>query len=227
MMNGSTCRCVLWSTRFAGSKPYSWSAGFTSQAMRHFWSLASKWVIGPAPLFDARMFFQVVSTSAPSGVTRPRPVTTTRRIFSIFSSKTNGLPIGSGSRSCRHTALLGGSQRTRSALVLVDIVDRVVNGRDLLRGVVRNLDSELFLESHHQLDDVEAVGAEIVDEAGVFGHLVGLDSQMFDDDLLHPIGGLAHVTLPPFSFCAALAMPLAPRKSAPWSLRFPGLGPCR
>src|SRR5437763_8904138 len=174
--------------------------------MRHFWSLASNLVIGPAPLFDARMFFQLVSTSPPSGVTRPRPVTTTRRMFSIFvSSKTNGLPIGSGSRSCRRSALLGGSQRTRSALVLVDIVDRVVNGRDLLRGIVRNLGSELFLESHHQLDDVEAVGAEIVDEARVLRHLVRLDAEMFDDDLLHPIGSLAHVTLPPFSFCAALA----------------------
>src|SRR4051794_32914279 len=141
--------------------------------MRHFWSLASKWVIGPAPLLAARMFFQLVSTSPPSGVTSPRPVTTTRRMFSIFvSSKTNGLPIGSGSRSCRLPALLGGSQRTRSALVLVDIVDCVVNGRDLLRGVVGNLDSELFLESHHQLDDVEAVGAEIVDEARILRHLV-------------------------------------------------------
>src|SRR3954466_6683742 len=194
IMKGSTWRWVLWSTRLPGSKPYSWSAGLTSQAMRHFWSPPSKWGIGPAPLFDARMFFQVVSTSAPSGVTRPRPVTTTRRMFSIFSSKTNGLPIGSGSRLCRHTALQGGRQRTRSALVLVDIVDRVVNGRDLLRGVVRDLDPELFLESHHQLDDVEAVGAEIVDEARVLRHLVRLDSEMFDDDLLHPIGCLAHVT---------------------------------
>src|ERR671911_336783 len=61
MMNGSTWRCVLWSTRLLGSKPYSWSAGFTSQAIRHFWSDASKRVIVPAPLFDARMFAQVVS----------------------------------------------------------------------------------------------------------------------------------------------------------------------
>jgi len=57
--------------------------GFTSQAMRHFWSLASKWVIGPAPLLLARMFFQLVSTSPPSGVTRPSPVTTTRRMLSL------------------------------------------------------------------------------------------------------------------------------------------------
>jgi hypothetical protein len=29
--------------------------------MRHFWSLASNFVIGPAPLFDAMMFFQLVA----------------------------------------------------------------------------------------------------------------------------------------------------------------------
>src|SRR5690606_32754527 len=48
--------------------------------MRHFWSEASKLVIGPAPLLPARMLAQLVSTSPPSGVTRPSPVTTTRRI---------------------------------------------------------------------------------------------------------------------------------------------------
>jgi hypothetical protein len=55
-------------------------AGFTSQAMVHFWSLASNLVIGPAPLFPAIRFRQLVSTSPPNGVTRPRPVTTTRRM---------------------------------------------------------------------------------------------------------------------------------------------------
>ena len=38
--------------------------------------------------------------------------------------------------------------------------------------------------------------------------LSGFDAEMFDDDLLHPIGSLAHVELPPFCFCAALAMRL-------------------
>ena len=43
-------------------------------------SVASKRVIVPAPDLAAMMFFQAVSTSAPRGVTRPRPVTTTRRM---------------------------------------------------------------------------------------------------------------------------------------------------
>ena len=29
-------------------------------------------------------------------------------------------------------------------------------------------------------------------------HEYGFDAEMFDDDLLHPIGGLAHWKLPPF-----------------------------
>ncbi len=36
---------------------------------------------------------------------------------------------------------------------------------DLLGGVIGDLDFELFLEGHHQLNDIEAVRAQIVDEA--------------------------------------------------------------
>ena len=66
----------------------------------------------------------------------------------------------------------------------VDIGDRVVDSRDLLSGIVRNLDPELFLERHDQLDDVEAVGAQVVDKARIFRHLVGFDPEVLDDDLL-------------------------------------------
>src|SRR5689334_20923474 len=163
-MKGSTCRWILWSTRRDGSKPYSWSAGFTSHAMRHFWSLASNFVIGPAPLFEARMFFHVVSTSPPSGVTSPRPVTTTRRIsVTPFCLQNKRLPDWVREAVCAAFRRKRKKWRTRSALVLVDIVDRVANGRDLLGCVVGNFHPELFLESHDELDDVEAVGAEIVD----------------------------------------------------------------
>src|SRR6478672_11012385 len=212
-MKSSTWRWTLWSTRLSGSKPYSWSAGFTSQAMRHFWSLASNLVIGPAPLLAAMMFFQLVSTSAPSGGTSPRPVTTTRRMASLQMQQAqtrSGLSLlkpctvynvlrskGSRSTSSRRTDFF------RSALVLVDIIDRVTNRGDLFCSVIRNFDSELFFECHHQLDDVEAVRAKIIDEARVLGDLVGFDAEMFDDDLLHPIGSLAHVGLPPLCFCGS------------------------
>src|SRR6185295_4902202 len=102
-----------------------------------------------------------------------------------FSKTSGSLPAG------RRTRPL-----LRSGLVLVDIVDRVLDGRDLLGGVVRDLDPELLLERHDQLDDVEAVGAEIVDEARFLGDLVGFDAQMLDDDLLNAVGSFAH--MPPF-----------------------------
>src|SRR5690606_4842759 len=64
--------------------------------MVHFWLLASKRVICPAPLLPAMRFFHVVSTSPPSGVTRPRPVTTTRRMqFSdyVFQKEQQAQPV--------------------------------------------------------------------------------------------------------------------------------------
>src|SRR5687767_16016129 len=102
------------------------------------------------------MFFQLVSTVPPSGVTSPRPVTTTRRIFpnSVYASKTNGLPICFGKPFVPPSGAGGGSQRTRSALVLVDIGDGVTDRCDLLRGIVWDLDPELLLERHDQLDTV-------------------------------------------------------------------------
>src|SRR3982751_4663790 len=152
---------------------------------------------------------QAVSTSAPSGVTSPNPVTTTRRMaFSVLLAldlylKTKRPPapvetLGRGADSIFVGALSGpGIARTatpaRSALVLVDEGDRVLHGRDLLGGIIRNLDFKLFLEGHHQLDDVEAVGAQIIDEARVRRHLVFFDAQVLDNDLLNAVGGIAHV----------------------------------
>src|SRR3546814_18358127 len=77
-----------------------------------------------------------------------------------------------------------------------DLGARVLDGRDLLGSIVGDFDAEFFLERHHQLDDVEAVSAEIVDEARVLGALVGLDAELLDDDLLPALGGLAHVPSP-------------------------------
>src|SRR5215217_888173 len=166
------------------------------------------------------MFFQLVSTSPPSGETIPRPVTTTRRISSLLVFKSGGLQKSerlkrrtaprrrprrkraSGGSPGRGAVWARSSQSRRAArcsgLVVLDIVDRVLDGRDLLGRVVRNLDTELLFERHDQFDDVEAVGAEIVDEARFLGHLFGFDAEMLDDDFLHPIRGLAHESSLPF-----------------------------
>src|SRR5688572_18508678 len=151
------------------------------------------------------MLAQVVSTSPPSGVTRPSPVTTTRRIDTLQKAAgrtaagqketgptLHGLslsePVIQPAAKPRRTGVVAGL-----ALVLFDVLVGVANRVDLLGRVVGNLDAELFLEGHHQLDNVEAVGAEIVDEARVGSDLVFLDAQVLDYDLLHAVGGVAHV----------------------------------
>src|SRR3546814_21014456 len=73
-----------------------------------------------------------------------------------------------------------------------DLGARVLDGRDLLGSIVGDFDAEFFLERHHQLDDVQAVSAQIVDEARILGHLFGFDAQMLDDDFLYAIRGLTH-----------------------------------
>ena len=53
-------------------------------------------------------------------------------------------------------------------LVRRDVVDGLADGLDLLGVLVGDLDSELVLELHDQLDEVERVGVEILLERGLF-----------------------------------------------------------
>src|SRR5919112_3442259 len=76
----------------SGSNP------FTSQAKRteSFWG--SNFVIGAAPGVPASSALQVDSTSVPTGVTSPRPVTTTRcvKLFPyLFMEVRHGIADGS------------------------------------------------------------------------------------------------------------------------------------
>ena len=65
-------RACLRSIQFVGSKSFSSQAKWTGN------SLASNCLMSSAPDSPAIRFAQVVSTSLPSGVTMPSPVTTTR-----------------------------------------------------------------------------------------------------------------------------------------------------
>ncbi len=78
------------------------------------------------------------------------------------------------------------------ALGFVDIFDGVTDGDDGFGGVIGNFDAEFFLERHHQLDCVEAVGPQIFNERRGVRDLVGINIQMLDDDLLHALGSIAH-----------------------------------
>src|SRR5215472_1758161 len=83
--------------------------------------------------------------------------------------------------------------RTKSAFcVLLEKFYGVADGQNRFRGVVGNFAIEFFFERHDELDRVEAVGAEILDETGVFRDLVGVDAEIVHDDLFHPLGNITH-----------------------------------
>ena len=50
-----------------------------------------------------------------------------------------------------------------------------------------DLDAELFLERHDELDEVEAVGIEVLGEAGLPGHLGLVDREHLDRALLEGV----------------------------------------
>src|SRR5437660_7228110 len=83
--------------------------------------------------------------------------------------------------------------RDRSALcVFFEKFDRVTNGQNRFGGVVGDLAAKFFLKGHNELDRVETVGAEVIDEAGVLGHFVRLDAEMFHDDFFHALANITH-----------------------------------
>src|ERR1700741_4793007 len=107
----------------------------TPPAKRQEKADASNRVMGAMPDLPASRFCQPSSTLLPTGLIRPRPVTTTRREL-----------IRDG--VCLKRRPSGG------LLVLLRVVDRQLDGGDLLRLFVGNLDPELVLERHHEFDRV-------------------------------------------------------------------------
>ena len=59
-----------------------------------------------------------------------------------------------------------------------DVIDRLADRRDLLRVVVGDLDAELILELHDQLDQIERVGVEIFLERSLFRDLALVDTEL-------------------------------------------------
>src|SRR6185295_3575647 len=141
-----------------------------------------------SPAIRARQFSAVPT---PKGETRPIPVTATRR-------RAGGLKIvverlaGCGERRWWWSVLVAG--------VALDICDRFLDLADLLRLFVRDLDAELLLESHHPLDDVERIGAQVVGEAGVGRDFVLVHPELLDDDVLDLLRYICHRSDPPVWF---------------------------
>src|SRR5271169_1296677 len=129
----------------------------------------------------------------PRGVTSPMPVTTTRRI--PFSRTAGRSKVHGRKTSCDDDDTERRSECDGST-VRFDKADRILDRYDLFRRVVRDLTAEFLFESHHKFYRVEAVGAEIIDKAGILGHFRFVDAQVFDHDLFDPLGDVAHPFFP-------------------------------
>src|ERR1041385_3241982 len=173
----SRCLSSRLSNHLLASKP------FTSQPNLVAKSVTSNCVIGAAPLLPASKDAHVVSRSLPIGVTRPMPVTTTRR-------------MGISYRGLSRVSLRVG----------FDVVRRVLDGLDLLGIFLRNRDLELLLEGEHELHDGKRVRLQIVDERRFGAQLLGGYLELIADDfldlaldLVRRHGGVDSPTCPPVS----------------------------
>src|SRR4029079_5781021 len=162
-----------------------------TQAILHAMSETSNASIFFAPLSPLSNRVQVASTPQPSGVSIHIPVTTTRlmagseRIYLHRRTADGPKPLTSKA--------IEQPRRTRSAFgVLFKKLNRVANGQNGFSGVVRDLAAKFFFKGHNELNRVEAVGAKIVDKAGLIGHLVGFYAQVLHDDLFHPLANVTH-----------------------------------
>jgi hypothetical protein len=83
--------------------------------------------------------------------------------------------------------------------VLLDVIDGVLHGADLLGVLVRDVDGERLFKGEHQLDQAQGVGAEIIDEGHLGSDLRLLDVELFLDDALNFRGDIttfSHASLP-------------------------------
>src|SRR5690606_27445447 len=78
-----------------------------------------------------------------------------------------------------------------------DVVDGLLNSRDLFSVLVRNFGFELLLQSHHELHRIQGIGAQVVDERRIVSDLVGLDSQLLGNDSPNLVFDAAHVSETP------------------------------
>jgi hypothetical protein len=72
------------------------------------------------------------------------------------------------------------------------VVHCVLNGGDLLGVFIRNLNSELVLQRHHQFHRIERVGAQVGDERLFVGDLRLLHTELLGNDLLDACFNITH-----------------------------------
>src|SRR5215213_1706511 len=192
-MKSSTLRWSFGSIHWSGlNVPSLPSPRGITQAIRLARSATSNVSIFLAPLWPLRIRVHVVSTPQPSGVTMPSPVTTTRLISTTPDRKCRPKTRNRGTVRQRPVRLCLYPPGTSAFRVLLEKLRGVADGQNRLGGVIGNFATELFFKCHHKLDGVETVGAEVVDETCVVDNLIGLNTEVFDHNLLNPLANLTH-----------------------------------
>jgi len=70
-------------------------------------------------------------------------------------------------------------------LVGLDELDNIINRAYLFKLLIGDLDAELVLNGHGKIDQVQAVGAEVLPDGGLEGNIVLLDIEMLRNDLAY------------------------------------------
>src|SRR6266436_1561066 len=213
-----TLRWSFGSIHWSGLKvPSVPSPRGTTQAIRLVRSETSNVSIFLAPLSLLRMRFQVDSTPQPRGDTMPRPVTTTRLISTTPAHDLRPKTRNRWAVRPRPGRLRQHRAGASAFSVLFEKFRGVTDGQNRLRGVIGNFATEFFFKRHHELDGIEAVGAEVINEARVVDHFFGLNTKVFDHDLLNPLANLTHR-----STSCLFPLDPSPRRYEPsWSVNFP------
>src|SRR5437016_1057837 len=83
---------------------------------------------------------------------------------------------------------VGSKPRTSPAILVVNCAgSNFVIGPMPERPAMRPSHAELFFERHDELDSVERIGSQIFHERCFGRDLVGVDSELFDDDCFDPL----------------------------------------
>ena len=69
--------------------------------------------------------------------------------------------------------------------LILDVFYGVLHGGDLFGVFVGNLQFERLFERHDEFDDIQRIGAQIVNERRVVVHLALIDAELLDNNLLH------------------------------------------
>src|SRR6185369_12700844 len=70
-----------------------------------------------------------------------------------------------------------------------DILNHISHALQLFSFFIGDFVPKFFFQSHYQLDRVQRVGAQILDKFGIWSHLVGVDAQLFYDDVFYSLLG--------------------------------------